>query len=233
VSVKDEIVLLKKIIRSLFALPFVALFSLAFALSTSTSSAVSGDTEEVSSDEATDAATAIFAGGCFWCVETDFDLVPGVLKTVSGYTGGKTDNPTYKNHHRGRHREVVQITYDPSQVSYEQLLNVFWHSVDPTDGGGQFCDRGHSYTTAIYSTSPEQHSAATAAKAKLVDSGVLKDPIVTPIETAGSFWPAEDYHQDYYLKNPLRYKYYRAACGRDNRVKKVWGSSAYSGIEKS
>lgn len=216
--------------RTLFALPFVALFALAFALSSQTSSAVSGESESAASD--TD-ATAIFAGGCFWCVETDFDKVPGVLKTVSGYSGGETDKPTYKNHHQGRHREVVQITYDPSQVSYEQLLHVFWRSVDPTDGGGQFCDRGHSYTTAIYAVNAEQQKAANEAKAKLVDSGVLKDPIATPVQLAGAFWPAEDYHQDYYLKNPLRYKYYRSACGRDKRVKKIWGSEAYSGIEKS
>ena len=220
----------KNIIRIVCALPTVALLSLAFALSTSTSSAVSGESESVSTEAG---ATAIFAGGCFWCVETDFDLVPGVLKTVSGYSGGESDKPTYKTHHQGRHREVVQITYDPSVVSYEQLLEVFWHSVDPTDGGGQFCDRGHSYTTAIYSVNAEQHEAALATKAKLTDSGVLKDEIVTPIEPASAFWPAEDYHQDYYLKNPLRYKYYRAACGRDKRVKKVWGSKAYSGIEKS
>ena len=211
-------------------MPSIALLALAFALPTATSTAGSGDSESVSSETG---ATAIFAGGCFWCVETDFDSVPGVLKTVSGYSGGETEKPTYKNHHQGRHREVVQVTYDPSLVSYDQLLHVFWRSVDPTDGGGQFCDRGHSYTTAIYTTNAEQQEAALATKAKLVDSGSLKDPIVTAIEPAATFWPAEDYHQDYYLKNPLRYKYYRAACGRDNRVKKIWGSEAHSGIEKS
>jgi len=175
-------------------------------------------------------AEAIFAGGCFWCVESDFDAVPGVLETVSGYSGGVTDNPTYKNHHQGMHREVVRITYDPSVVSYEQLLHVFWRSVDPTDDGGQFCDRGHSYTTAVYATTDEQLALAQSSKAAL--DGELKKPVVTPVEMADEFWAAEGYHQNYYQKNPLRYKYYRNACGRDKRVKKVWGAQAHSGIDK-
>lgn len=194
-------------------------------------SGISADTD--SSASSANSATAIFAGGCFWCVESDFDHVPGVLATVSGYAGGNTQNPTYKNHHQGRHREVVQITYDPAVVSYEELLHVFWRSVDPTDGGGQFCDRGHSYTTAIYSVDDEQQSLATASLQQLIDDKALKDSIKTVVEPADTFWRAEEYHQDYYMKNPLRYKYYRAACGRDKRVTKVWGSEARSGIEKS
>lgn len=219
---------MKNILRSLLTVP---VFALVIALGAVIFSSGSADTDESVSRE--NNATAIFAGGCFWCVESDFDKVPGVLETVSGYSGGETDNPTYKNHHQGRHREVVQITYDPAQVSYEQLLHVFWRSVDPTDGGGQFCDRGHSYTTAIYTTDAEQQSTAVASKSALEENGSLKDPIVTPIELAGAFWPAETYHQNYYTKNPIRYKYYRTACGRDKRVKKVWGSEAHSGIEKS
>ena len=216
-------------IALLLVLPALALFALTSANSTNT-------TTESENRENTgiEGATAIFAGGCFWCVESDFDQVPGVLETVSGYTGGKTDQPNYKNHHQGRHREAVRITYDPEQVAYAELVDIFWRSVDPTDAGGQFCDRGHSYTTAIYTIDQTQHNIATASLEKLREDGALKQPIVTPIEPAADFWPAELYHQDYYQKNPLRYKYYRAACGRDHRVKKVWGSEeAYMGIKKS
>ncbi|MCV6546213.1 MAG: peptide-methionine (S)-S-oxide reductase MsrA [Cohaesibacter sp.] len=177
--------------------------------------------------------TAIFAGGCFWCVEKDFDHVPGVLETISGYSGGATnENVTYKNHVAARHREVLKITYDPKTVSYDQLLDVFWRSVDPTDNGGQFCDRGHSYTTAIYALNEEQAKLAKASKAKLDAANSLPGPIVTEIAKASPFFTAEDYHQDYYQKNPVRYKYYRYSCGRDARVQKVWGSEAYRGIEK-
>ncbi|MCH7915500.1 MAG: peptide-methionine (S)-S-oxide reductase MsrA [Deltaproteobacteria bacterium] len=168
---------------------------------------------------------ATFAGGCFWCVESDFDKVPGVVRTISGYTGGLLKNPTYKQVSAGGtgHREAVQIFYDSKKVSYEKLLDIFWRSVDPTDAGGQFCDRGRSYETAIFANSPAQRRLAEASKQKLNKSGVLKKPIVTPIETAGVFYPAEDYHQDYYKKNPLRYKFYRYGCGRDARVREVWG----------
>ncbi len=175
--------------------------------------------------------TAIFAGGCFWCVESDFDHVKGVVKTVSGYIGGTNDNPTYRNHGAGRHREAVEITYDPNQVSYQQLLHVFWRSVDPTDDGGQFCDRGHSYTTAVYAVDDEQTRIAEKSRTELEKSGILKDKIVTPVEKAAQFWPAEDYHQDYYTKNPNRYKLYRFGCGRDRRVRAVWGDQAHSGID--
>ena len=183
---------------------------------------------------ANDEALAIFAGGCFWCVESDFDHVPGVTRSISGYTGGTLKNPTYSDVVRGGtgHREAVQIFYDPSKVTYEMLLEVFWHSVDPTDGGGQFCDRGVSYETAVFETSLDQRRSAEASKKALMSSGALKKPIVTKIKGAGKFYPAEDYHQGYYKNNPVRYKFYRYNCGRDQRVEELWGDQAYKGITK-
>lgn len=180
--------------------------------------------------QAAETETAIFAGGCFWCVESDFDTVKGVISTTSGYTGGNTDSPTYKNHHQGRHREAVEIVFDPAVVSYEALVEAFWRSVNPTDAGGQFCDRGHSYTTAIYTTSDSQAEIAARSKMQIEKSNVLKDPVVTPIEPVAAFWPAEGYHQDYYMKNPIRYKFYRKSCGRDKQVEKVWGDQARAGL---
>lgn len=175
--------------------------------------------------------TAIFAGGCFWCVESDFDQVDGVVETVSGYIGGTLENPGYKQVSAGGtgHYEAVKITYDPARVTYEALLSAFWHSVDPTDGGGQFCDRGQSYLTAIFATDEAQLAAAETAKA-----GIAKDlgtEIATAVIKAPTFYPAEDYHQDYYEKNPVRYKYYRYSCGRNARVKTLWGDKAYTGIK--
>lgn len=174
--------------------------------------------------------TAFFAGGCFWCVESDFDHIPGVVKTISGYTGGTVSNPTYKQVSAGGtgHFEAVQITYDPSQVSYADLLTAFWRSVDPTDPGGQFCDRGDSYRTGIFVSNDEERRLAEASKRTAEKS--LGKPIVTAIAAAGPFFPAEEYHQDYYKKNPLRYRYYRWACGRNQHVEKVWGEQAYEGI---
>ena len=179
-------------------------------------------------------AVATFAGGCFWCVESDFDAVPGVVETISGYTGGTVDHPTYQQVSEGGtgHREAVQIRYDPKQVSYERLLHIFWRSVDPTDDGGQFCDRGESYQTAIFVGNDEERRLAGASKETLEQSAVLDASVVTPIEPAGEFYPAEDYHQDYYTKNPFRYRYYRFACGRDSRVQQVWGKQAHDGIER-
>ena len=171
---------------------------------------------------------AIFAGGCFWCVEADFDLVEGVTDTVSGYTGGKGDNPTYENHALRGFREAVRIEFDPAIVSYPELLDIFFHSVDPTDADGQFCDRGHSYTTAIYVHDEGQKMAAEAAKADA--QAELGQHIVTPVEAAGPFYPAEDYHQDYYLKNTIRYLFYRTGCGRDRRLDRVWGETARRGL---
>ena len=172
------------------------------------------------------ADTAIFAGGCFWCVESDFDAVPGVVSTTSGYTGGSQENPTYHNHEG--HREAVRVEFDPRKISYAALLDVFWHSVDPTDGGGQFCDRGHAYTTAVYAVNDKQ--LATAKKSEAAAAAELGKPLATEVAAAGTFWPAEEYHQDYYRKNPLRYAYYRSGCGRDQRVEAVWGAAAHKGI---
>jgi len=174
--------------------------------------------------EVTETAEAIFAGGCFWCVESDFDKVDGVIETVSGYTGGRTPNPTYKQvtHTDTGHYEAVKIVYDPSVVDYETLVDYYWRTVDPTDAGGQFCDRGDSYRTAIFAVGADQRTVAEASKSEIEDSGVLAKPIVTPILQANTFWPAEGYHQDYYKKNPLRYSYYRKSCGRDKQIKKVW-----------
>ncbi len=176
-------------------------------------------------------AVATFAGGCFWCVEKDFEHVKGVKSAVSGYTGGMLQNPTYRDH--GKHVEAVRITYDPAVVSYDQLLNIFWRSVDPTDGGGQFCDRGHSYTTAIFANNEDQLKKAEASKTALDAAGTLKSPIVTPVRTATHWTDAEDYHQDYYKKNPVRYFLYRKGCGRDARIQELWGDEAHAGIDKT
>jgi peptide-methionine (S)-S-oxide reductase len=172
--------------------------------------------------------TAIFAGGCFWCMESDFESVAGVTDVVSGYTGGTMKHPTYRNHEG--HVEAVRISFDDSRVSYEQLLHTFWRSVDPTDAGGQFCDRGHSYTTAVFALDAEQKAAAEKSKADIEASGKLGAPIVTPILDATFFTEAEDYHQDYYKKNPVRYSYYRRGCGRDARVEALWGEEAHAGV---
>ncbi|KZL05501.1 Peptide methionine sulfoxide reductase MsrA [Pseudovibrio axinellae] len=182
--------------------------------------------------QAAKSETAIFAGGCFWCIESDFDKIDGVLKTTSGYTGGRTENPTYKQVSAGDtgHLEALEIKYDPAVVSYEELLTAFWHSVDPTDAGGQFCDRGESYQTTIFATTPEQLAKAKASKKALERSQEIGAPIVTPIRAAATFYDAEGYHQNYYEKNPVRYKFYRYRCGRDQRVKQVWGENAYKGI---
>ena len=170
--------------------------------------------------------TAIFAGGCFWCIEKDFEHVNGVRDVVSGYTGGSLKNPTYRNHEG--HREAVKITFDDSKVSYDQLLHIFWRTIDPTDGDGQFCDRGHAYSTAVYALDGDQIDAAQSSKKQAADT--LKEPIATDIAMA-SFWTdSEGYHQDYYKKNPVRYKYYRYRCGRDARVKALWGEEAYKGV---
>ena len=173
-------------------------------------------------------AEAILAGGCFWCVEADFDKLPGVAATESGYIGGNSDNPTYKTHSATGHLEAVRITYDPQTVSYRSLLDSFWRSVDVTDDGGQFCDRGNSYRTAVFVASEEQRQIAEASRAAAEEE--LGQPIKTRILDAGPFWPAEDYHQDFYEKSSLRYKYYRFACGRDARIRELWGDAAFRGF---
>jgi peptide-methionine (S)-S-oxide reductase len=174
-------------------------------------------------------AVATFAGGCFWCMEPPYDKLDGVLATISGYTGGTTADPTYQEVSQGGtgHAEVVQVTYDPAKVTYEKLLEVFWRNVDPLDAGGQFCDRGDQYRTGIFVHDGEQRRLADASKQALEDSERFDgQPIVTEIEEAGPFYPAEDYHQDYYEKNPIRYKFYRWNCGRDQRLAEVWGAEA-------
>jgi len=170
-------------------------------------------------------ATAIFAGGCFWCVEADFDKVPGVLGAESGYTGGKTVNPTYNDVSAGGtgHTEAVRVTYDPAKVSYAVLLEYFWRHIDPTVKDRQFCDVGNQYRSAIFYDSETQRKVIEASKAALLKSGTLKE-IYTEIAATAAFYSAEEYHQDYYNKNPVRYKYYRSNCGRDKRIAEVWGT---------
>ncbi len=172
--------------------------------------------------------SATFAGGCFWCVESDFEKVNGVVEAVSGYTGGQKPNPTYQEVSAGStgHAEAVQVTYDPAKITYKELLDVFWRHVDPTDGGGQFVDRGSQYRTAIYYHDEEQKRIAEESKAQLEKSGRFSGPIVTKIVPLTEFYPAEDYHQDYYTKNPLRYKLYRFGSGRDQFLNSTWGTEA-------
>ncbi len=176
----------------------------------------------------TPVAVATFAGGCFWCMEPPFDKLEGVISTTSGYTGGTMAKPTYEQVSAGRtgHTEAVQVVYDPSRVTYEKLLDVFWHNVDPTVRDRQFCDVGSQYRTGIFVHDAEQKRVALASKAGLERTKPFKAPIVTEIVDAGAFYPAEEYHQDYYLKNPVRYRYYRAGCGRDARLKELWGERA-------
>ena len=170
-------------------------------------------------------AKATFAGGCFWCVESDFDKVPGVISTTSGYTGGKVANPSYEQVSAKvtGHAEAVEIVFDPKRVSYEALLEYFWRTIDPTTKDSQFCDHGSPYRTAIFVQDAAQLAAAKASMAALEKSKPFKEPIVTEIVLAGPFYAAEDYHQDYYKKNPIRYKYYRTSCGRDARLVQLWG----------
>ncbi len=167
---------------------------------------------------------AIFAGGCFWCMEPPFDKLEGVITTVSGYTGGQRENPTYREVSSGGtgHFEVVEVTYDPEKVSYETLLRTFWINIDPLNAKGQFCDRGSQYLTAIFYLNEEQMNAAQASKKALAESGLFDKNIATQIIPASTFYPAEEYHQDYYTKNPLKYHYYRNGCGRDIRLKQLW-----------
>ena len=167
-------------------------------------------------------ATATFAGGCFWCVEADFEKVPGVLKVVSGYTGGTGENPSYESYGAKGHIEAVQVFYDPSKVTYLQLLDVFWRHIDPTDAGGQFADRGSGYRSAIFYHDEEQRRLAEKSKEELTKSGRFSKPIVTEFIKFERFYNAEDYHQDYYKNNPIRYKYYRSGSGRNQFLEKVW-----------
>lgn len=173
-------------------------------------------------------ATATFAGGCFWCTESDFEKLPGVIAAQSGYSGGRVVNPSYEQVSVGDtgHTEVVRVIFDPKKISYAQLLEHFWRDIDPTDAGGQFCDRGSQYRSEIFFHDEAQRVAAEASKQKLQQSGLLKAPVVTEITRLEAFYPAEDYHQDYYKKNPVRYNYYRTGCGRDRRLMEIWGKSS-------
>lgn len=169
-------------------------------------------------------AVATFAGGCFWCTEADFDKVKGVISTTSGYTGGHVANPTYEQVSAGGtgHAESVEVVFNPSKVSYEQLLTYYWHHVDPTVKDRQFCDVGHQYRTAIFVHGDEQRRLAEESKKKV--EAELKKPVYTEIVAAGPFYKAEEYHQDFYLKNPVKYKFYRWNCGRDQRLEQIWGA---------
>ncbi len=198
---------------SWFSLLSVTLFSLnAFSLS---ALSLNADAQEI----------ATFAGGCFWCMQPPYDKIPGVISTRVGYTGGQLANPNYQQVSAGGtgHCEAVEITFDPTKVNYQRLLDIFWHNVDPTQKDGQFVDKGSQYRSEIFFHNPEQGRLAEESKAAHAKSGVLKEPIVTAINPAGPFYPAEEYHQKYYQKNPLRYKFYRNGSGRDKRLKKIWG----------
>jgi peptide-methionine (S)-S-oxide reductase len=173
-------------------------------------------------------AKATFAGGCFWCMEPPYDVLPGVVSTTSGYIGGQKLDPTYEEVSGGGtgHTEAVEVAYDPAKVSYGRLLDVFWRNVDPTVRDRQFCDVGNQYRTGIFYHDETQKRLAEQSKQALERTKAFKEPIVTPIVPAGRFYPAEEYHQDYYKKNPLRYKFYRSNCGRDRRLEQLWGKAA-------
>ncbi len=203
---------MKNILLYLTLIPFVFLFLMSFA-------------EAVIAEQVDDGVLkkATFAGGCFWCMEKPFEKVDGVVSVVSGYAGGTTENPTYENYGAGGHIEVVEIKYNPAKVNYNQLLDIFWRQIDPTDTGGQFVDRGHEYSTAIFYHDDEQKELAEKSKATLDNSGRYDKPVITPVIPAVPFYMAEDYHQDYYKKSPIRYKFYRYGSGRDKFLDKIWG----------
>ena len=168
-----------------------------------------------------DTATARFAGGCFWCMESAYQEQKGVIDVVSGFTGGTLKNPTYSGNHQG-HFEAVEVSYDPAVVSYQQLLDLFWRNIDPFDNSGQFCDKGPSYRSAIFPANAEEQTLAEQSKMAVAERFANRE-VYTEILAASEFWPVEESHQDYYLKNPLRYKYYRWNCGRDQRLNQIWG----------
>jgi len=187
--------------------------------------ALSSQAAEPTGVEPEGGAAAIFAGGCFWCMEPPFDELEGVISTTSGYIGGSEENPTYSQVSSGKtgHAEAVRVIYDPDVISYERLLEVFWRNIDPLARDRQFCDEGPQYRSAIFYAGERQRELAEASRDALEASGRFDDPILTEIEAAGAFYPAEEYHQDYYRKNPLRYKFYRFGCGRDERLETLWG----------
>ena len=176
----------------------------------------------------TNVESAIFAGGCFWCTEADFDKVDGVISTVSGYTGGTVENPTYRQVTSGDtgHYEAVEVTYDPAKVTYDELVDYYLHTIDPTDERGQFCDKGSSYRSAVFVETGDQREAVEAEIEEIEESGVLPGPVVTSVLDESTFWKAEDYHQNYYKTTPVKYRFYRQGCGRDARLKELWGDEA-------
>jgi len=198
-------------------LPIIVMAGLSIILGSAVPATASNKTEK-----------ATFAGGCFWCMEHPFDQIPGVVSVTSGYTGGQKKNPTYEEVSAGGtgHAESVQIVYDPAKVTYGKLLEVFWHNIDPTAKDRQFCDSGHQYRSAIFYHNEEQRRLALKSKEMLEKNKPFKGPIVTEIAPATGFYPAEEYHQHYYKKNPLRYRFYRFNCGRDRRLEELWGSAA-------
>jgi peptide-methionine (S)-S-oxide reductase len=211
------------------ARPFALATALLLLFDASVAQTGAPSTPAAAAKHAPNTARAIFAGGCFWCVESDFDKVDGVISTTSGYTGGNVANPTYQQvsaKHTG-HAEAVEVVYDPARVSYAKLVEYYWHTIDPTTKDRQFCDAGTPYRTAIFAVDDSQLQTALASRAALEKSKPFKEPIVTEIVPAAAFYPAEDYHQDYYKKNPLRYQYYRSGCGRDARHKELWGKAPH------
>ena len=198
---------------------FYILIPLAFCLA---AIFVTNTTTHASDGNPQEKKLALFAGGCFWCMEKPFEKLPGVFSAVSGYAGGISENPTYQDYGMGGHIEVIQISYDPNVISYEKLLDTYWRQIDPTDDGGQFVDRGHEYISTIFYYDRQQQELAKESKRNLEKSGIFTKPIVTRIDPAPPFWPAEDYHQDYYKNNPLRYGIYRAGSGRDSFLQKHW-----------
>lgn len=207
----------------------IALFLLISMVATAASLLAASDTApKKGAPSAGQLQSAIFAGGCFWCMEPPFDELPGVVSVTSGYTGGHKKNPTYQEVSAGGtgHAEAVQIVYDPSKIGYDKLLDRFWHNIDPTVKDRQFCDVGDQYRSAIFYNNEEQRRLALQSKKALELNKPFKEPVVTEIVAASQFYPAEEYHQDYYKKNPIRYKFYRTGCGRDKRLKELWGGAA-------
>ena len=197
-------------------------------MSTHPAGAATGSAARQGAPAAGQLQKATFAGGCFWCMEHPFDELPGVVSVTSGYTGGQKKNPTYQEVSAGGtgHAESVQVVYDPAKISYDKLLERYWHNIDPTAKDRQFCDAGHQYRSAIFYHNEEQHRLALQSKKALERNKPFKGPVLTEIVPASEFYPAEEYHQHYYKKNPIRYKYYRTACGRDNKLKELWGDKA-------
>ncbi|MBU1564990.1 MAG: peptide-methionine (R)-S-oxide reductase MsrB [Proteobacteria bacterium] len=213
---------------------FITLCFSAILLVIGTISGIAGNKGQTGEQEtAQTSEKALFAGGCFWCMEKPFEALDGVHSVTSGYAGGTTKNPSYQDYGAGGHIEVVQIIYDPQIISYEQLLNVFWHQIDPTDAGGQFFDRGHSYISGIFYYNDSQKKLAEESKGHLQSSGIFPGPIVTQIEPAPEFWAAEEYHQDFYKNNVLRYTLYRSGSGRDDYLKKIWQGKEVKAVQEN